>query len=68
MNDTELLNKARQIVHNARDNYIPPGPFLGGRMWSYNEADICMDIIKLVKDYPEISEQCKNSGCHLNAK
>lgn len=53
MTDAELLDAARQIIHKARQSYIPPGPFLGGRVWNHVEADLCMDIIKLVKDNKE---------------
>jgi hypothetical protein len=49
MTDSELLDAARRIVRRARSNHIPPGPFLGGRVWDYIEAEICMEIINLVK-------------------
>lgn len=43
----QQLDEARELVNRIRDNYIPPGPFLGGRVWQITREE----AIQLLVDW-----------------
>jgi hypothetical protein len=40
------LDEATELLIKIRDNYIPPGPFLGGRVWRMTKEEAIEALIK----------------------